>query len=114
MLAVRVIVNFQLYKSWTIHTMAEDCRTALGPFKTVSSEATMLRLFRYLGATPEAMDHATRCLQMWARGGVHIDVPDDRLYLLGVKPHAEMSSGTISNKSSGSQPSDGKSTMRKP
>jgi hypothetical protein len=50
--AVRVIVNFQLYKQWTIHTMAEDCRTTLGPFRYVSSEATLMRLFKYLGANP--------------------------------------------------------------
>jgi hypothetical protein len=77
------VVNFQHSKGWWIHTIAEDCRTTLGPYREVSSEATLLRLFRYLGATPEAIEEAERCLRMWSRGGIHIDVPEDRLYLLG-------------------------------
>jgi predicted RNA polymerase sigma factor len=81
---VRVLVNFQHRKGWNIHTMAEDCRTRLGPYRDVASEATMLRLFRHLGASEDAMQEAERDLRRWSRGGIHIDVPEDRLYLLGV------------------------------
>jgi hypothetical protein len=81
---VRVIVNFQHRKGWNIHTVAEDCRTLLGSYRDVASEATLLRLFRYLGATDDAMREAERDLQRWSRGGIHIDVPEDRLSLLGV------------------------------
>jgi hypothetical protein len=81
---MRVLINFQHRKGWNIHTLAEDCKTPLGPWRDVASEETMLRLFRYLGATDEAMEQAERELRMWSRGGIHIDVPSDRLYLLGM------------------------------
>jgi hypothetical protein len=37
-----------------------------------------------LGTTPEALDEATGDLRRWSRGGIHIDVPEDRLHLLGM------------------------------
>jgi hypothetical protein len=82
---VRVIVNFQHCKGWNIHTMAEDCRTRLGPYRDVASEQTLMRLFAFLGATPEALEEAARDIKRWSRGGIHIDVPEDRLHLLGVR-----------------------------
>ncbi len=85
LLPVRVIVNFQHRKGWNIHTMAEDCRTRLGPYRDVASEQTLIRLFAYLGATPEALDEAAGDLRRWSRGGIHIDVPEERLHLLGVR-----------------------------
>jgi hypothetical protein len=51
---------------------------------TSTSEATLLRLFRYLGATDGAMRGAEQELRMWSRGGIHIDVPEERLHLLGI------------------------------
>jgi hypothetical protein len=63
---VRVIVNFQHGKGWNIHTMAEDCRTRLGPYRDVASEATLLRLFRYLGATEDAMRETENDLRRWS------------------------------------------------
>ncbi len=81
---MRVLINFQHRKGWNIHTMAEDCKTPVGPWRDVASQETMLRLFRYLGATDAAMDQVEREIRMWSRGGVHIDVPADRLHLLGV------------------------------
>ena len=80
---MRVLVNFQHRKSWSIHTMAEDCRTPLGPCRDVASEQTLMRLFAYLGATPAALEEAANDLRRWSRGGIHIDVPEDRLHLLG-------------------------------
>jgi hypothetical protein len=67
---VRVIVNFQHRKGWNIHTMAEDCRTVLGPYRDVASEHTLMRLFVYPGATPEALEGAASALRMWGRGGI--------------------------------------------
>ncbi len=85
---MRVIVNFQNRKGWWIHTIAEDCRTPLGPHLHVAREETLLRLFRFLGATEEAMEQAERELRMWSRGGIHIDVTEDRLPLLKVSYQA--------------------------
>lgn len=82
---MRVIVNFQLHLGWQIHTIAEDCRTVLGPFMDVSSEQTLVKLFRYLGATEEALAGAVNDLKQWSRGGIHIDVPEDRLRFIGVR-----------------------------
>jgi hypothetical protein len=78
-LEVRVIVNFQHRQGWNIHTMAQDCRAVLGPYRDVASEATLLRLFRYLGASEDAIQEAKLDLRRWGRGGIHIDVPEDRL-----------------------------------
>ena len=55
-----------------------------GPDRAVAREATLLRSFRYLGATDVALEGAERELRMWSRGGIHIDVPEDRLALLKV------------------------------
>ena len=41
---MRVIVNFQLYKKWTIHTIAKDCRTTLGPHGLRKTLDTYFRL----------------------------------------------------------------------
>ena len=50
----------------------------------------MLRLFRYRGATVEGMSNVEREIRMLSRGGIHIEVPEDRLALLRVsyKPAA--------------------------
>jgi len=66
---MRVIVNFQHRKGWNIHTMAEDCRTALGPYRDVASEQTLMRLFAFLGATPEALEEAARDINDGAEAG---------------------------------------------
>ena len=76
---MRVLVNYQHRKGWSIHTMGEDCRTPLGPYWDVASEQTLMRLFAYLGATPAALEEAANDLRRWSRGGIHIDVPEDRL-----------------------------------
>jgi hypothetical protein len=81
---MRVLVNFQHRKGWNIHTVAEDCKTPLGPYLDVASEATLVRLFRYLGATAEGIAGVEREIRMWSRGGIHIDVPEERLYLLRI------------------------------
>lgn len=81
---MRVIVNFQEHRKWHIHTMAEDGRTRLGPHIDVASKETMLRLFRYLGADDAAMAEVEQELRMWNRGGVHLDVPAEKLRLLRV------------------------------
>lgn len=66
-----VIVNFQEHRfCWMIHTIAEDCRTPLGPYIRVASKETMLRLFRYLGATDSDMAEVEQELCQWNRGGV--------------------------------------------
>ena len=44
-----------------------------------------MRLFAYLGATPEALAEAENDIRRWSRGGVHIDAPEERLHLLSVR-----------------------------
>jgi hypothetical protein len=53
-LFLRVIVNFQLYKRCTIHTMAEDCRTRLSPLLYVSGEAALMREMKLCSRTTHA------------------------------------------------------------
>ena len=52
-----------------IHTIAEDCRTPLGPYIRVASKATLLRLFRYLGAGDAEMEHQTGTADVEPRRG---------------------------------------------
>lgn len=68
-----------------IHTIAEDCRTPLGPYIRIASKGTLLRLLRYLGANDEDMTDVEQELRQWNRGGVHLDVPVEKLGLLRLR-----------------------------
>jgi hypothetical protein len=46
-----------------IHSIAEDCRTPFGPYIRVASRETLLRLFRYLGATDKDMSEVEQELK---------------------------------------------------
>jgi hypothetical protein len=85
---MRLILHFQERKRWTIHAMAEDCRTRMSPHRDVASKETMLRLFRYLGATDANIEQVETEIRQWNRGSVHLDVPGDRLHIIGATGRA--------------------------
>ncbi|WP_148210157.1 hypothetical protein [Candidatus Korobacter versatilis] len=83
---MRVLLNFVSRKTLTIHTMAEDCRTRIGPFLDVQSSATLLRLLRYIGANDRAIADYEFAMRSWGQGSVFVDINDAGLKLLQIRP----------------------------
>jgi hypothetical protein len=82
---MRILVNFQDDKGWTIHCLAEDCQTAIGQFLDVASLETLRRLLRYAGADEEEMQHFEKCVKAWGKGSIWIDnLTKDGAKLLGI------------------------------
>ena len=70
---MRILVNFQHYKGWCVHCLAEDCKTVVGPYVDVASLDTLRRLLQYAGADAEGMKEFERCLTWWGRGSIGIN-----------------------------------------
>jgi hypothetical protein len=86
---MRILVNFQHYKGWCVHCLAEDCETVVGPYVDVASLETLRRLLQFAGADSEAMKHFEDCLTAWGRGSVWIDnLTDEGAKLLRVRQPA--------------------------
>jgi hypothetical protein len=79
---MRVLINYSTYDGVTIHCLAEDARTLIGPFRKVESEETLYTLLAYVGGDAEK---ARTEIKRWGRGGIWANVPTTRLYMLGIK-----------------------------
>jgi hypothetical protein len=80
---MRIYIHFSNYRNvLTIHCLAADLRTVVGPFKDVESEKTFFKLLTYVGADAEL---AKDKLKERGHGGVWADCPYDRLRILGIK-----------------------------
>jgi len=53
----RIVVNFMHRDIWSVHCLAEDCKTPISGWTDVASTETLMRLLHYLGATPEELEH---------------------------------------------------------
>jgi hypothetical protein len=83
---MRILVNFQHYKGWCVHCLAEDCETVVGPYVDVASVDTLRRLLQFAGASEEAMKEFEHSLTWWGRGSVWIDnLTDEGAKLLRVR-----------------------------
>jgi hypothetical protein len=71
---------------WSVHCLAADCRTLVSQWVTVSTEATLLRIFRASGATPADMEEIERDIARWGRGSILIDVNETGRRLLRILP----------------------------
>lgn len=86
---MRILVNFQHYKGWTVHCLAEDCKTVVGPYVDVASLDTLRRLLQCAGADAEAMKEFEHSLGAWGRGSVWIaNLTDEGAKLLRVRQPA--------------------------
>lgn len=83
---MRILVNFQDNKGWTVHCLAEDCQTVIAPFLDVASLDTLRRLLQYAGADAEEMKHFEQCVSAWGKGSVWIEnLTDHGAKLFGVR-----------------------------
>jgi hypothetical protein len=82
---VRILVNFMHRNGWSIHCLADDARTVIGPRLDMAKEATMLRLLRASGATDENMEEIEQKMARMGRGSVWIDVTDEGKRLLRLR-----------------------------
>jgi hypothetical protein len=83
---MRVLVNFQHRDGWFVSSLAEDCRTVVGPFVDVASLDTLRRLLHYAGADKDAMEHFEYALGAWGKGSVWIDkLTDEGARLLRIR-----------------------------
>jgi hypothetical protein len=50
----------------------------------VETEATLIRMLKYLGATPEQMEEYAKQRGLWGQGSVHITLVLNRKNLLAI------------------------------
>jgi hypothetical protein len=82
---VRILVNYMHRDGWSVHTLAKDARTPIGPWIDVAGESTLLRLLRACGATDEGMEQVKADIRQWGRGSVWIDVSEIGMKLLRIR-----------------------------
>lgn len=84
---MRILVHaFEPREGWIIQCLADDARTTVAPHSRVASYESVLRLFRYVGATEEAMAEVDRDHQRWSIISARIDLIPGRKNLLRVRP----------------------------
>jgi hypothetical protein len=79
---MRVLIKYSTYDGVTVHCLAKDARTLIGPFRKLEDEGTLYTLLAYVGGDAEK---ARTEIKRWGHGGIWANVPTNRLYLLGIK-----------------------------
>ena len=79
---MRVLVNFMHREGWSVHCLAEDTRTCIGPYINMPEQTTLIKLLSACGLNDHGLADVERDIRAWGRGSVWVDVPDDRKYLL--------------------------------
>lgn len=69
---------------WSVHCLAEDAKTPIGRPLAMANDATLLKLFRFIGAGEEEIAQVERNISRWGRGSVWIDVTEPGGKLLGI------------------------------
>lgn len=82
---MRILVNFMHRNGWSIHCLAEDAKTVIGPRLEIAKESTMIRLLRASGATDADMVEIRRDIEWRGRGSVWIEVADEGKKLLRLR-----------------------------
>lgn len=81
--AVRVLISYSKYDGiTTVHCLGADAHTLISPFYRVASEQMLYELLRSVGGDA---NRAKIEIDKWGRGGLWANVPNNRLYLLGIK-----------------------------
>ena len=81
---MRVLLNFMERDTWLIHCLAEDCRTVLAPYRSVSSLETLRRLIIFAGAPAEEVEAFNRNVKRWGRGSIWLDLTPGGSQLLRI------------------------------
>jgi hypothetical protein len=70
---MQVLVHALSNNGWTVHCIAEDCKTPLSPFVDVESLDTLQRLLRCAGASAKEMESFEGDIKVWSHSSVWID-----------------------------------------
>ena len=70
---MKVLVHALSNNGWTVHCIAEDCKTPLSPFVDVESLDTLRRLLRCAGASAKEMESFEGDIKVWSHSSVWID-----------------------------------------
>jgi hypothetical protein len=81
---VRILANFMYRDGWSVRCLAEDAKTSIGRPLTMQNDATLLKLFRFIGAGEEEIAEVERDIKRWGRGSVWIDLTEPGGKLLGI------------------------------
>jgi hypothetical protein len=80
---MHIWVNLFNSNGWTVHALAEDAKTVIGPNIRVAKESTLLGLLRLAGADDKTLLQVSQALQ--AGGGtIAIDVNEKGRKLLQI------------------------------
>ena len=65
-----------------VHALHLDCKRILSRWQSVQDEPTLLKLMKYLGATPEQMEDYQCQRRQWGQGSVHMRLLPNKKNLL--------------------------------
>lgn len=72
----RVLMNFQHCNSWTIHFMAEDCKTTLSRFYDLPSLEAMYDLVRRTKPPDGTLEDLESMVRRWSRGSIYLNLTE--------------------------------------
>src|ERR1700678_586983 len=73
---MRILANFMLRDTWSVHCVAQDCKTLVSEWVTVKTDETLLRLLKASGATEQNLIEIQRDMKRWGKGSTFIEVND--------------------------------------
>lgn len=76
----RVLMNFQLRESWTVHFIEADCKTPLWPGRYYDFESVdrVREILVRATAPSETFEEFDRCVRSWSRGSVYLDLTEEQ------------------------------------
>ena len=78
---MRALLNYMHRDGWSLHILAEDCKTVLLGYRSVRDQETLLRIIAKLhGDVAEAENNIRR----WGRGSIWIDPSPAQCKALGI------------------------------
>jgi hypothetical protein len=69
---MKILVNAIDNRGWSVHCIAEDCKTVLSPTTPVESLAVLRRLLRIAGASDTEMHEFESDVSKWSHGSCWI------------------------------------------
>jgi hypothetical protein len=69
---------------WSVHCLAEDAKTVVGRPLTMTEDSTLLRLFRFIGATEDDIREIERDIGRRGRGSVWLEVTERGMKMFGL------------------------------
>ncbi len=82
-------MNFMLRESWSIHFIAEDCRTPIGGYFKLKDLDVLRDLVRR--GNCENVDEFDQCVRHWGRGSVYLRLTEEQYRQLTRRRHSRNS-----------------------